>query len=378
MWIIRKIKKKKSKLDIKIKKIRIWFVRKNYIFKNSNHSKRLILFLFPADTDSISGGILSIYSILKEIKKIDKIHQCNVYSSFLPKIVSTNYTYSKFENDLIIFDFNQITTQFKKLDYLEIQIPDIFISMFNIENTDFEPFFDWIKNIQEIKINILNQNDMLMPDLKYINEIKKITPNITMTVAHEKYATIERRKYYDIPLQLFSPWTSPTPYIFKKFNEKRNIIIVSPDIIDVNLYPTLLTKDNIISKLKAELPHFEIITIQNMAYMDYKKLISDAKFAITFGEGLDGYYCEPIFSGCVSFAVYNEVFFTPQFKSLPTVYESFEMLLSKIVYDLKNLDTETNFTNYNNIQNEMISKIYSLERLQDNIKSYYLGELNFN
>lgn len=377
MWLIKKIKKKEVKIKIKLIKIKTWIIKKRYILKNSNHSKKIIIFFFPTDTDAISGGVLSICSILKEVKKLDKIHNCNVYSSFLPDVAGKSYTYSKFESDLILFDFKQISHQFRELDYLELQIPDIFVSMFSKENIHFQSFFKWIENVKEIKINILNQNDMLMPDLKCINEIKKITSNITMTVAHEKYATLERRKYYDIALHLFSPWTSPTPYIFKKFNEKENIIVLSPDTIDNNLYPTLYTKENIINKLKIELPQFEIITIENMAYEDYKKLISTAKFAITFGEGLDGYFCEPIFSGCVSFAVYNEIFFTPQFKNLPTVYDNFEILFDKIVDDIKSLNTLNKFSVYNESQKLMISKIYSLDRLKKNIKEYYLGNIDF-
>ena len=73
-----------------------------------------------------------------------------------------------------------------------------------------------------------------------------------------------------------------------------------------------------------------IQVIQNLTYEQYKELISRARWSLTFGEGLDGYFIEPVFSGSVSFAVYNEEFFTQDFKPLSTVYSSYEELLKRI------------------------------------------------
>jgi len=139
----------------------------------------------------------------------------------LPKVKGLDYKYSKFENEIVVFNFNEIVKEFDNLESLEVHIPDYMVPLFNYENSKFKQFFEWSNKINHFKINILNQNDLLMPDLKYVNELKQLTTNVSMTVAHEKYATLERRNYYGVPLHLFSPWLSPTPYIEKSYYEKK-------------------------------------------------------------------------------------------------------------------------------------------------------------
>lgn len=47
-----------------------------------------------------------------------------------------------------------------------------------------------------------------------------------------------------------------------------------------------------------------------LQYEEYKELICDAKWSLTFGEGLDAYFVEPTFSGANAFAVFNELFYS--------------------------------------------------------------------
>jgi hypothetical protein len=366
-----------NKINKKIRKIKSWFIKRAYAKKTFTESKKLILFFFPTEVDSISGGVLSICAIFNIVKELEPLHKSNVVASFLPKIKGKDCTYSQFENSIVVFNLSEIMDEFRDLESLEIHIPDIYINLFTENNKKYNSFYKWMKRIPEVKINFLNQNDMLMPDLHYIDQIRKITHNLTMTVAHEKYASQEKRNYYGVPIHLFSPWTTPSPFVITPFEQKENYIILSPDLIDKDLYKTDIGREDVINKLKLELPHYQLVTIQNMKYNDYRKIISRAKFALTFGEGLDAYFGEPIFSGSVSFAVYNEVFFTEQFKHLPTVYESFEVLLRKIVEDIKYYDDKVAYEQYQQVQIQILNKIYSLERLQDNIKQYYLGNFDF-
>ena len=68
-----------------------------------------------------------------------------------------------------------------------------------------------------------------MDDIKYLDWIKEnITPNLTMTMAHKQYTSLEKRTKYDMPIHHLSAWLNNEPYILKSFNEKENIII-SPD-----------------------------------------------------------------------------------------------------------------------------------------------------
>ncbi|WMW78575.1 hypothetical protein RF683_03800 [Flavobacterium sp. 20NA77.7] len=348
------------------------YIQKNYIAKD-----KLILFFVPNDFNFISGGILSICTIFDSIKKFEKLHKSDVFASFLPHFKEKFAKYHRFKNDLVIFNFEEIKNLYPTLDTLEIHIPEIFIK--DLVNTigQKSAFNEWLKNCKNIKINILNQNDFYMPDAKYVEDLKQLTASITMTVAHEKYATLDKRNQYNIPLHLFSPWLSPTPYAYSHYSEKENIIVLSPDEIEKKIYPTELTREDIVTKLKTELPLYKLITIRDMKYDTYKSLIGKAKFAITFGEGLDGYFIEPLFSGSISFAVKNPIFFNYQFEDARTVFPSYDALMEGIIDTIKKLDNEKEYDNLNNDLIQRAKSIYSLERLESNIENYYLGNIDF-
>ena len=170
---------------------------------------------------------------------------------------------------------------------------------------------------------------------------------------------------------------SPKPYHYKKYNQKENIIILSPDEIEKKIYPTEITREQIVAKFKKELPNYKLITIKDMKYDVYKKNIGKAKFAITFGEGLDGYFIEPILSGGIGFAVKNSIFFNHHFENAETVYSDYDTLYTTIIEDMKKLDNEIM---YNKLNEELLQKaeeIYSLNRLEKNIENYYLGNIDF-
>jgi len=86
--------------------------------------------------------------------------------------------------------------------------------------------------------------------------------------------------------------------------------------------------------------------IKNLSYKEYKRTIGRAKWAVTFGEGLDGYFVETIFSGGISFAVYNDHFFPDEFKQLPTVFESYQEMELALPTMLEQLDDEPIYSNF--------------------------------
>jgi hypothetical protein len=353
-------------------------IKNNNIKLNHPDTKKLILFFVPDGAYRLTGGILSICTIHSVVKELKHIHNCDVIASFLPNKKEKDYKYRKFKNDMIIYSFNEIETHFKTLDFLEIQIPDVMITSFKKENKEMSKFFKWTEGLDNIKINILNQNDLLMPALENVQDLRKIFPNMTMTVAHEQYATIEKRNYYNMPLHLLSPWLSPTPYLKRSYSEKENLILYSPDEIQSVPNGSSITKKEIIASLKMNLKHYKFIEIKNMKYDTYKDYASRSKFAITFGEGLDGYFTETVFSGGISFAVYNKIFFTHEYENLQSLYSSFDELMCKITDDIKYFDEISNYENYHHIQDNIISKKYSHDKLKSDVENFYLNQYDFN
>ncbi|HEX3229303.1 MAG TPA: hypothetical protein VHQ95_10080, partial [Pyrinomonadaceae bacterium] len=158
----------------------------------------------------------------------------------------------------------------------------------------------------------------------------------------------------------------PELYNFKPYQHKQPLLVVSPD-------PHPL-REQVLAELVRANPSLKIQVVEDLSYADYKALISDAKWSLTFGEGLDGYFVEPIFSGAVSFAVYNERFFTPAFKELETVYCSWDALRESITADLHRLDEPANFDRAWRVAYDLLAGMYNTEQFRRNLRAFFRGE----
>jgi len=332
--------------------------------------KKLIVFLVLGSdritgVDKISGGIISIVSLCEESASLLDEHKGTVLlcTLFNERLL---WKHTQFKNNTNIFRFVQLSQSFINVEEVIIHIPEFTCQYF----LDYLPRrdFQWLAALKKVHINILNQNIRLMPTQEVINRLKDIANLITVTTAHQRYCNMNYRQQYGVPLHKFSVWISPEKYAFREYKKKRNLLIVSPDP-----HPE---KQHILDELKL-IAGLQIQIIENLTYEEYKDVISSAKFALTFGEGLDGYILEPIFSGAIGLAVYNEEFFTPDFGELQTVYPSYDVLKEKIISDLALLDDEDTFKAYQTKQYNMCAKYYSYKTYQDNILQFYKGHYTF-
>ena len=339
-------------------------IKENYI----NNQDNLIIFIVP-NRDIINGGVMSICSIYNETLKLKNVHNSEVIvcTQFSRKITLCQYT--KFDNNVFIYRLSRIIKHFQNVNNLLIHLPEYLTK--NFLHKDIKMIDKWLNNINNVHINILNQNIKLMPSEQYLIEDLKIYCNkLTCTTAHEAYSNQSIRDKYNIPLHHLSTFVSPENYLMKRYKDKKNIIVISPD---KNHY-----KIEIINKIKNALPQFKIIIINNFKYNEYKELISKAKFAITFGEGLDGYYVEPTFSGAISFAIYNKLFFTSDYKKLPTIYDSYEIMLNNICSDIKKYNNETIYNQIFRENFNYISQIYQIDIYREKLKNFYTNNYDWD
>jgi hypothetical protein len=201
-----------------------------------------------------------------------------------------------------------------------------------------------------------------MPGSGDIDVLKALAGRVTITTAHQKYCSAEYRQQFGLPIHKLSVWISPEQYQFRKWADKEDLLVVSPD-----QHPM---KEEVL-ELLGRLPGLTVRIIQNLTYTEYKDLISRAKWSLTFGEGLDGYFIEPIFSGAIGFAVFNEQFFTPDFGELATVYSSYQQLIGKIGRDIRDMDNEPAFAAYQQQEYALCAKYYSYEQYRSNIQAFY-------
>lgn len=352
----------KSINDPKIRKKQKHLLEQTYDEKTD----KLIIFL-TSGYDMVNGGILSISSIYEETKKLVEVHGSQTILCTTPG-EPLILKYTKFENQNYIFNFSDVLSYFNNLKSLTLHIPEYACKLFlnNLSRND-----NLILNqIEDLKINLLIQNiEVATDNLKAINKVKKRFKNVTGTTAHENYSNHAIRKKLGIPLHKLSTYVSPEIYEYKNYKEKKDLMIVSHD--------KHTRKSEVLKSIKRKLPYLKIEIIKDMTYNEYKNIISEAKWALTFGEGLDGYFIEPIFSGAISYSVYNPKFFTKDFKYLETVYLDYDQLIQKLPRDLEKLDNENSYVIYQQKQYNLCSKYYDYEEYLNNLKLFYQGDYTF-
>lgn len=356
------ISKNENKIIIKEKKIQNKRIKKEYCKKTKN----LIIFLVP-ELDTVNGGIMSICSIAKVTKKLKKIHNSETIICTVPS-KKTFSNYKNFNCDFNIYRFEQIMKYFSKLENVYIHIPETFVYNFLYSLNPEQQLF--LKNIKNLTINILNQNIDLLPRPRYVEYLKGFSSKVTMTCAHKKYCVPQLRTSFDIDVHWLSA-SNLIKYNYVKYSEKENILLYSPDCH--------VMKDKILQKIKSEFPYFELIEIKNMKYNDYLNLIGKAKYMITFGEGLDGYFVESIRSGTMAFSCYNSAFFNNSFDKCSNLYLNYNEMYNRIVDDI--IAYENNNEKYKNVVDYCFNidkKEYNDREYIKNIEEYYKGVYTFS
>lgn len=331
-------------------------------------TEALIVFLLPT-SDSIGGGVMSINSIAKVTDELTgTLEEINGYKVLLATYPSS-YTfseYTKFECAYGIYRFDMLREYFTSVKKMILHIPENFVadSISQMSPEDIA----WLHNIGELKINILNQNNDMMPRPYFANFLHAFTDDLTITCAHRKYCTPNQRSSYNMPVHMLST-SNLVEYKYRPYDEKENLLLYSPDAND--------TKPAILEAIREAFPELKMKMIKNIEYSEYLELISRAKWMITFGEGLDGYAMESIRSGAVSFAVFNHTFFNERFEGLPNIYNSYQDMLTRIVDDMKTLDEPQAFKDLNDLLIKKDREEKDETRYRNNIRNYYLENYTY-
>ena len=318
-------------------------------------SETAIVFLVPG-YDVVGGGVMAILAHAVESVRQRRTHGGDVYVCTMPGHPPL-MRLTRFKNDHTIIDLRLILTGAKHLRRLHINIPEVHLDEFIGHGLPL--LAD--AGVVMCSFNIMLQNVDFSPSAASIARLKA-EGDVTITTAHKAYAKFGGDELLGCRAWQWSVWISPEQYSRRNYEQKENIIIVSPDA-----HPE---RARVIATLKSALPEYQVIVIQNMRYGDYKKLIARAKVSVTFGEGLDGYFVEPIFSGAIGCAVYNDRFFTDNYRSVPCVYESFEALEAVLPGLVRTLD-EGGFEAIWLRQFKVVAADYSYGIYEDNMRKYY-------
>jgi hypothetical protein len=328
---------------------------------NAN-ARKLIWFLVPS-WDVCGGGLLSISYFHTETRMLLGSPGVAVVASTYPN-APTLKKYTAFPNSMDIFSFGEIVTYFKSVEHAILHIPEYFCKDFPSQLSPTERLF--LDTIPRLQVNVMLQNvDQCKPD--DIQPLRTLTNEITCTTAHDRYSTQEQSTRFGVPLHKLSVFVDG--YEQRRWTEKQDIMVLSPD-----QHPL---RNQVIDTIKKGLPSLELITVENMPYASYRSLIAKAKWSLTFGEGLDGYFAEMAWTGGIPFAVYNDRFFMPQFRELPTVYDTWDELQTWIVGDILKLDHDEPYHGAGEPIRQALNVLYSCEKYRENIRLFYNEEYNF-
>ncbi len=324
--------------------------------------RKLVIFLSPG-TDRVSGGMISITSIFNETVRLRNQIGADAIMCIVPGDPPM-IRYSKFDNRNFLYDLFQVLSYFTRLERVMIHVPEYTVG--KVADTIATKLALKLHKITDVHFNILLQNVWFCPSRKDVDSLRQFG-KVTCTIAHRNYSDYAENLLGVHP-RYISWYVSLQDYDKPNFQKKSNIIIVSHDA-----HPR---KEEIVHHLRSMIPNMDVRLVKNIHYSDYRKLVASAKWTLTFGEGLDGYFLETVFSGGVSFAVYNSEFFTEDFKGFRTVYDSWDTLISRICEDIRELDDPRKYASYNRELYRICDTYYNPQTYRKSIQEFYATEWN--
>jgi hypothetical protein len=320
------------------------------------NNRRFVVFLVPG-WDIVNGGVMSIFSIASETEKLlgksgVSVAICTAYNQ--PRILR----YTKFDNNFDILAFADLLPRFPNGAEVLVHLPDMGAQLFGSDCLfayRTRPDLKW-------RFNILLQNIDHIPERRVVEKLATLGP-VTATTAHKAYATSETARQLGCPVQLLSTWVCPEIYERVEYCRKKKIVMLSPDS-----HPA---KQQIIEEITKALPDHRIFEIRNVPYNRYRKIAKEAKFAFTFGEGLDAYLVETIFSGGVAMAIYNDRFFTPDYRDLEGLFPDSDSATRNIGGFIRVVDNEVRYQAIAKQQHAVVAKHYVQAEYVQNIKTFY-------
>ena len=275
---------------------------------------------------------------------------CTAYGE--PRILR----YTKFENDIKILAFADLLPLFPRGSEVLVHLPELFVQMFGSECQSVyrsRPDLNW-------SFNILLQNIDRTPPKEAVEVLQQIGPT-TATIAHK--ASVEKVRHLGCPVHYLSWWICPEAFERVGYSAKQKLIVISPDA-----HPAKL---EIVRRMSAALPDHKIVEIRNMTYQKYKSIIKQAKFTFTFGEGLDGYFVETIFSGGIGLAIFSERYFTSEYRQLDGVFLDDKDAVGSVAEFLKSTNREFQFKALADCQHNLVGKSFIQKEYLRNVRTFY-------
>ena len=341
----------------------------NKFDKSELHADKIVVFVLYRKM-MVNGGFISIFNIASTSREVlgdAGVVLCTGPGN--PDIYARN---TLFPNHEKVWRWSQVRNNSRcTVKKLTLHLPECFIGDFlnNLSRLDKR----FLKSVPDLRINILNQNIWLMPERDDFIGLYDYTENVTQTTAHSKYNSQEMCDHYRIPTMRIGGGISYDAFLKLPFEKKEPIIAYSPD-----MHPM---RESILEVLKAAFPMYKFVEIRDMTFLEYMDLITQVMIVITFGEGMDGYFVQPVMVKTVSFAVFNDDFFPSDqdWLALPTVFGSYDDMLENIVPRVEQvIGSSEVYNSYIDKTRSFIERVrMTKEEFQDNVRRFYEGKFDY-
>lgn len=328
-----------------------------------------ILAILAPNTNGISGGVFSLFSIAAQLRRIQRAHGYEVIILTLPsKSDETYFRNTFFRNEENVYRLSQLNLCHKAKE-IYLHIPEYAVIPFISDLSDVTK--DYLKQRDKVFINIANQNVTLMPSKEAFAPLYEFSDSVSQSVAHHAYFNQETADKFGIPTLFLPAYTDLSAYPPSRFPEKEKLIIYSPDQASY--------KQKTLDAISKNMPDFELMEIRGITFDKYMELATRCMFSITFGEGFDGYLAQPIHQGGIGIAAYNEDFFpSPDFLRYPNIFKSGDSMADgacNVMLQLSLDETAYSKLNYDFLQE--YKKLYSFEEYVAQIRKLSLRQFEY-
>lgn len=314
-----------------------------------------VLLLGPG-ADIVNGGLLSIATIADETEALlgpggPRVLMCTLPGDpFLDR-------YTRFDCARPLYPLSAVLPRLSAEGVHLVHVPELWTARVG-------RWFEARKARlpQGVRFNILLQNIDLCPARADVDRLRAFGP-LSCSTAHEAYTSAAMAERLGVPTHLLGVILSAKRFERRPEAEKSRLMLFSPDP-----HPC---RDAVIARAREGLPDVETRIIRGLTYREYKAAIAAARHTLTFGEGLDGYFVESIFSGAVSIAVYNDRFFTPDFVGCPGVFPSWDDLMRDLPTFLQAMRDPARFADVQARQFALVDAIYDGERYTGRLEALY-------
>lgn len=335
--------------------------------RNLSSYRRVVIFLIH-DSSRIAGGRLQIFSMERVSRRLVG-EDIAILTCWLPGCGMERCHAAGMPQDVVVCQLHDVIAACREDCQFIIHVPEVACERF-VSRDLLRRSLRSLSQRRDIHINIMNQNNVRMPDPTFVHSMKSRFDRVTITTGHPDWSSPDAQSKWGVPIHWVPTWYYTDDVPWQPYESKLDLLIASPDR---NPH-----RNRILSIIQEEMPNLDIRVIRDLAFTEYTKLERKAKWSLTFGEGNDGYFYGPIMRGGVSFAVRNDTFNHFDTRTWNTVYTSYDDMASRIVPTMKMLDGKVPYEDYNRRIRPHYSKYRSLEVLEQRLRDFYDGKLSLH